>query len=117
MANSAQYHDTIAIHPIDIAEGLAEHHAWEFDRVADDQIAMAIEGTWRTYSITLAWSPFDETLRMILTFEMEPPEHKLPKVYEALNQINDQCWAGAFTFWAGNRCRSQILNLSVSLPE
>ena len=52
-------------HPIDIVETLAEHHNWDFDRIADDQIAMAVVGQWRTYSITLAWSDFDETLRMV----------------------------------------------------
>ncbi|MFD0978160.1 MULTISPECIES: YbjN domain-containing protein [Tropicimonas] len=87
------------LHPIDIVESLAESNEWDFDRVADDQIAMAVEGQWRTYSITLAWSAFDETLRLICTFEMEPPEDKLPKLYEALNRVNDQCWAGAFTYW------------------
>ncbi len=88
------------IHPIDIVENLAAHHDWEFDRVADDQIAMAVEGQWRTYSITLAWSAYDETLRLICTFEMEPPAEKLPQLYELLNLVNDQCWAGAFSFWA-----------------
>ena len=44
------------LHPIDIVETLAEHHEWDFDRVADDQIAMAVEGQWRMYSITLAVS-------------------------------------------------------------
>lgn len=87
------------IHPIDVVEGLAESNAWDFDRIADDQIAMAIEGQWRTYSITVAWSNFDQTLRLVLTFEMEPPEDKLPAVYEALNSVNDNCWAGSFTFW------------------
>ena len=58
------------IHPIDIVENLAAHHAWEFDRVTDDQIAMAVEGQWRTYSLTLAWSAQDETLRLICTSEM-----------------------------------------------
>ncbi len=61
---------------------------------------MAVEGQWRTYSITLAWSSYDETLRLICTFEMEPPEARLPQLYETLNAVNDQCWAGAFTFWA-----------------
>ncbi len=88
------------IHPIDIVEHLAEHHEWDFDRLADDQIAMAVEGQWRTYSITLAWSAFDETLRLICTFEMEPPADRLGDLYEGLNAVNDQCWAGAFTFWA-----------------
>ena len=87
------------IHPIDIVENLAEYHEWDFDRIADDQIAMAVEGLWRTYSVTLAWSGFDETLRMICTFEMDPPEDQHYSLYELLNLINDQCWAGSFTYW------------------
>lgn len=99
MALSEQFYQE-DLHPIDIVEHLAEHHDWEFDRIGDDQIAMAVEGQWRTYSITLAWSGYDETLRMVCTFEMEPPEHKLPVLFELLNDVNDQCWAGAFTYWA-----------------
>lgn len=87
------------LHPIDIVETLANRHDWEFDRVTDDQIAMAVEGQWRTYSLTLAWSPQDETLRLICTFEMEPPEDKLPALYEILNRCNDMVWTGAFTWW------------------
>ncbi len=88
------------IHPIDIVETLAEHHAWEFDRVTDDQIAMAVEGQWRTYSLTLAWNSQDETLRLICTFEMEPPDNRLPALYDLLNRCNDMVWTGAFTWWA-----------------
>ena len=91
------------LHPIDIVETLANHHAWEFDRVTDDQIAMAVEGQWRTYSLTLAWSPQDETLRLICTFEMEPPEDKLPALYDVLNRCNDMVWTGAFAFWREQR--------------
>ena len=87
------------IHPIDIVEHLAEHHEWEFDRIEENQIAMAVQGQWRTYSITLAWSGFDETLRLICSFEMEPPNEKLKDLYETLNVVNDRCWTGAFSFW------------------
>jgi hypothetical protein len=92
MALSEQYFEE-DIHPIDIVETLAANNEWDFDRISDEQIAMAVEGQWRTYSITLAWSGFDETLRMICTFDMDP-------LYELLNAVNDQCWAGAFTYWA-----------------
>ena len=88
------------LHPIDVVETLAEYHAWEFDRVTDNQIAMAVEGQWRTYSLTLAWSPQDETLRLICTFEMEPPDNRLPALYDLLNRCNDMVWTGAFTYWA-----------------
>ena len=87
------------LHPIDIVEFLAEHHQWDFDRIGEDQIAMSVAGQWRTYTLTLAWSEQDETLRMICTFELEPPKERLPAIYETLNAINDQCWAGSFTFW------------------
>ncbi|MDE3123705.1 MAG: YbjN domain-containing protein [Paracoccaceae bacterium] len=91
------------LHPIDIVETLAEHHDWDFDRITDDQIAMAVEGQWRTYSITLAWSAPDETLRLICTFELEPPDHRMAELYETLNRVNDLCWAGAYTYWADQK--------------
>ncbi|MBT8409211.1 MAG: YbjN domain-containing protein [Alphaproteobacteria bacterium] len=99
MSHVEQYLSSDDIHPIDIVEHIAEHHEWDFDRVADDQIAMAVEGQWRTYSITLAWSGYDETLRLICTFEMDPPKPRLAALHDALNRTNDMCWAGAFTFW------------------
>lgn len=103
MSLSEDFLHTDDLHPIDLVEHIAEHHDWDFDRVTEDQIAMAVEGQWRTYSITLAWSPQDETLRLICTFEMEPPEEKLAALYEVLNRTNDMVWSGAFTFWAEQR--------------
>ncbi len=100
MSLSEDFLSTDEIHPIDIVETLAEHHDWEFDRVTDDQIAMAVEGQWRTYSLTMAWSAQDETLRLICTFEMEPPEGKLSLLLDVLNRCNDMVWTGAFTYWA-----------------
>ena len=99
MSVSEDFLELDDMHPIDIVEDIAAHHDWEFDRVTDDQIAMAVEGQWRTYSLTLAWSAQDETLRLICTFEMEPPEARLPVIYEVLNRCNDMVWTGAFTYW------------------
>ena len=99
MSLSEDFLDGDDLHPINIVETLANEHAWEFDRVTDDQIAMAVEGQWRTYSLTLAWSPSDETLRLICTFEMEPPEARMGELYDVLNRCNDMVWTGAFTYW------------------
>lgn len=103
MSLSEQYFSTEDLHPIDIVEHIAEVHDWDFDRVADDQIAMAVEGQWKTYSITLAWSAHDETLRLICTFEMDPPQEARGALYETLNATNDMCWAGAFTYWSAQK--------------
>jgi hypothetical protein len=87
------------LHPIDIVETLAEERSWDFDRIGDDQIAMAIEGTWKTYSVTLALSQQDESLRLICAFEMDPPEDRIAELYTAMGKANDRCWTGAFTLW------------------
>lgn len=103
MSSVAQDFYSEDLHPIDIVENLAEHHEWDFNRITDDQIAMAIEGSWRTYSLTLAWSPYDETLRLICAFDMEPPTDRLPQLYEAMERANDKCWSGAFTLWQSQK--------------
>ena len=91
------------IHPIDIAEAVAGRRKWDFDRLADDQIVMAIEGQWRNYSLTLAWSPREEILRLICSFDLDPPHASMPALYEVLNLANDEVWDGSFTYWTQQR--------------
>jgi len=100
MSFSESYLTSEDLDPIDIVETLAQSNDWDFDRVAHDQIAMAVEGQWRTYSLTLAWCGYDETLRLICSYEMEPPADSLPGFYDLLNRVNDSVWGGAFTYWA-----------------
>jgi hypothetical protein len=103
MSVSEDIYLTDDIHPIDVVETVAALHAWDFDRVTDDQIAMAVEGQWRTYSLTLAWSARDEVLRLICTFEMDPPPERLPVLLDLLNRVNDSSWCGAFVWWPEQR--------------
>jgi hypothetical protein len=103
MTNTEIFLDEGDIHPIDVVETVATHYEWEFDRVADNQITMTLEGIWRPYALTLAWSPSDETLRLIATCELDPPAERMAAFYELLNRMNDLCWAGGFTWWEGEK--------------
>lgn len=114
MAQLGDFIHTDEIHPIDIVETVAVHHAWDFDRLAEDQIAMVVEGQWRSYSITLAWSPREEVLRLICTFDMDPPAGRLPVLYEVLNLANDQVWDGGFTFWGPQKLMAWRYGLVLS---
>ena len=99
MAAVEQFFHSDDVHPIDMAETLAEFREWDFDRIGEDQIAMAVEAQWRTYSVTLAWSGHDETLRLICTFEFDPPEARLGEMLAAIEGANDRCWTGGFNLW------------------
>lgn len=86
-------------HPIDMVETIAEQCDWEFDRTGEDRIAMAVEGSWRTYSVTLALSGYDDMLRLVCTFDLSPPEDRGAELMELLNLVNDKVWGGSFTLW------------------
>jgi hypothetical protein len=66
------------IHPIDMVETLAEAAEWEFDRIGENQIAMAVEGSWRVYSLNLDWSSRDDTLRLICSCSNRAPPTSRP---------------------------------------
>lgn len=87
------------LHPIDIVETLAAQASWDFDRVGENEIAMAIEGQWRTYSLSLAWTGHDDLLRLLCTFEMNPPAERLGEFLRLLNLANDRIWGGSFVAW------------------
>jgi hypothetical protein len=113
VADKEQYLSDSEIHPIDIVENLIKNRSWDFDRVGDDQIAMMVEGKWRTYSVNLAWSAYDETLRLISSFDLDPPKEKLPELFEALNLANDDCWTGGFSYWKDHKMMVFRYGLSI----
>lgn len=87
------------VHPVDIAQTLAEECSWDFDRVGEDQIAVAVEGAWRTYSLSMNWSGHESMVRVLCTLELNPPEERLDPFFSLLNLVNDQIWSGSFTLW------------------
>ena len=59
-------------------ETVALRRGWQFERMADDQIAVTAGGQWRDHALTLAWSGRDEMLRLICCFDLDPPEARMP---------------------------------------
>ena len=99
MSDAGRIFENTDIHPIDMVETLAEQSCWDFDRMGDDQIAMVVEGTWRTYSLSLAWSERDDMLRLISSFEMQPHEACREEFERLLTRVNDRIWNGGFSYW------------------
>ena len=99
MAAVEHYQPETDIHPIDMVETLAEQCAWDFDRVGENQIAVAVEGAWRTYSLSLFWSGREDMLRLLCTFELNPPAERMDEFMRLLNLVNDKIWCGSFTLW------------------
>ena len=63
---------------------------------------MDVDGQWRRAMLTLAWSPRDAVLRLICSFDMDPPADRMPAIYQTINQLMTG-WDGAFTLCAPQR--------------
>ena len=100
MAAHASAIDGGHIHPIDTVQWVAENQDWTFERISDDQIAIALEGQWRTYSITLCWDDADEMLYLICSFALTPLEGRVSELNECVHRANEACWSGNFNFWS-----------------
>lgn len=114
IADQIEHEITDDLHPIDIVEYLANHHEWDFDRVAYDQIAMIIDCSWANYTLSMSWAAQDETLRMICTFDMDPPLARRAELYDTLNRVNDKIWSGGFTYWEEQKMMVYRYGLNLS---
>ncbi|MEO1331139.1 MAG: YbjN domain-containing protein [Pseudomonadota bacterium] len=100
--------------PIDLVEDLAEMRSWDVDRLGEDQIAMAVEGAWKTYSLSLAWYEPGETLRMVCTYPMQCAEARTGELLKAVDAANDRSWLGGFNFWKDQELMAYRYGLTLS---
>ena len=100
MAALETHLSTTDFHPIDLVQHLADSRDWEFDRIGDDRIALAVDGAWRTYALSLSWSGADETLRLLCSFDMDPPEAAQGPLRHVMDLANERVWTGAFCLWS-----------------
>ena len=98
MTIAESFMDGSEFHPIDLVESLATRHEWNFARHVEDQIDLSIEGNWRIYAISLAWSEFEEMLKLVCGFDLDAASATMPSMLDTVNRANDLCWAGAFTY-------------------
>ena len=106
--------DCEELHPIDIVETLAEERSWISTGSPMTRSPMAIEGSWRTYSVTLAWSARDETLRLICAFDLAPPARRVSALNAAMCLANDKCWSGAFVLWRDQKLMGYRYGLNLA---
>lgn len=100
--------------PIDLVEDLAEMRSWDVDRLGEDQIAMAVEGAWKTYSLSLAWYEPGETLRMVCTYPMRCATPRIDSLLKAVDAANDRSWLGGFNFWKDQELMAYRYGLTLS---
>jgi hypothetical protein len=86
-------------HPVDLVERLASVNEWLFERDADDEISITIQGKWAEYNLAFTWLEEIESLHLACAFDLKVPEPRKTELTRLIALINEQLWLGHFDLW------------------
>jgi hypothetical protein len=100
-------------HPVDMIEFVADSNDWSFERSADDEIAMIVQGHWTDYHVSFSWMEANEALHFSCAFDLRIPEARLNEINKLVTLINGDTLMGHFDVW--NKADSVIFRQSLLL--
>ena len=87
------------MNPLDVVERVAAVRGWPFERAADDEITISIDGRWSDYHASFTWMDEIEALHLACAFDLKVPESRRAEVRQLVSQVNEQLWVGHFDLW------------------
>ena len=85
--------------PVDLVEQVAVSQDWAVERTGDDELTLAIAGSWTDYHLSLNWRGDLESLHLACAFDFKIPPNRIGEIYKLVAQINEQMWLGHFDIW------------------
>ncbi|MGL4496083.1 MAG: YbjN domain-containing protein [Beijerinckiaceae bacterium] len=98
VASTADRHE----HPLDVIERLASTRSWQFDRDADDEIAITVTGRWAEYHVAFTWLPDMEALHVACAFDLKVADTRRAETLALVSAINEKLWIGHFDVWSND---------------
>lgn len=86
-------------HPVDLIEQIAYGHDWTFERTAEDEISVCVEGRWADYHIAFSWMEDHEALHLACAFDLSVAQNRYAEMHRLLLAINEKLLMGHFDFW------------------
>jgi hypothetical protein len=88
--------------PIDTLESWFEAHGWSHERIGDEEIVAATQGSWGQYELRGVWRDDDRVLQFLAFPDISVTKAQYGAIYETIGLINEQLWLGHFELWSGN---------------
>jgi hypothetical protein len=85
--------------PVDMIELIAAQNDWSFERSADDEITVSIQGNWADYHASFSWMEDIEALHIACAFDIKVLDARKTEVVKLLALVNEQMWVGHFDLW------------------
>ena len=87
------------LNPVDAVEEVAFFNEWSFERAAEDELSVLVQGIWTDYTVSFSWMEEFETLHVASAFDMRVPKERHSEAMRLLSLINEQMLFGHFDIW------------------
>jgi hypothetical protein len=85
--------------PVDVVERLAGINGWAFERAAENELTISVDGRWTAYHAAFTWMDDIEALHLACAFDLRVPEPRRGEILALIGQVNEQLWLGHFDLW------------------
>ena len=85
--------------PLERFERLATAENYEFERVSDNEIHIAMAGIWCDHDISLVWIPGEERLDLFVAFDGRMPGGRSDDICRLMSLLNERLSSGHFDYW------------------
>ncbi|MBX4335095.1 YbjN domain-containing protein [Bartonella raoultii] len=89
-------------HPVDFIEQIACKYDWTFERDAQDEICVCVEGKWTNYRLAFSWIEEQEALHLACEFDLAIESARTAEMHRLLLAINEKLLLGHFDYWQEN---------------
>ena len=73
--------------PVDLIEFVADTNDWSFERSADDELALTVEGKWADYRVSFAWMEEFEAVHLSCAFDLKIPDSRIVEVIKLIAEL------------------------------
>jgi hypothetical protein len=91
-----------AVHPLDAIETVAGSYGWASDRSGEDEVTVAVPGSWCEYQLRSVWRDDEQVLQTVCLLDAKVADAKRASVFETLSLINERLWVGHFELWSSD---------------
>jgi hypothetical protein len=85
--------------PLDRFERLATAEHYEFERVSDYELRIAMAGIWCDHDVSLVWKNEEERLDLFVMFDGRMPGGHSDDICRLLSLLNERLSSGHFDYW------------------
>ncbi|WP_332066051.1 YbjN domain-containing protein [Bartonella sp. CB189] len=86
-------------HPVDCIEQIAYKYDWSFERNAEDEISVCVEGARTNYRLSFSWMDDHEALHLACAFDLFLESARTAEMHRLLLAINEKLLLGHFDYW------------------